>query len=91
MRIKKGLTSLVAFLVIALVGFILFLAIIKLGNLNVSNKLPSEAVIHDRQIDNLKTLGTSDSPADIAKDLDSTDLNSLDKELDQVSTDSKGL
>ncbi len=91
MQIKKGLTSLVAFLVVASVGFILVLAIVKIGKLNTSDALPSETMVHDRQIDNLKSLGTSDAPADIAKDLDDTDLNSLDVELNKVSEDAKDL
>ena len=91
MRNKEGLTSLVAFLVIASVGFILVLAIIKFGKLNEADTLPTEAVEYDRKIDNLKTLSTSDAPSDIQKDLDDTDLESLDTELDQVSKESKDL
>lgn len=91
MKSKSGLSSLVAFLIIASFGFIMVLTIIKLGKLDVVEDMPSQQINSDRRIESLQKQSTSDAPTDIQKDLDDTDLDSLDTDLDQAASESKDL
>lgn len=86
---RKG--SIVLFLILAVAAAALA-ALLIFGKIENNLPLDNTSVIgNDRQISNLKSLGTSDKVSDIQKDYDATNLNDVDVEMQQVSKDSEGL
>lgn len=86
---RKG--SIVLFLILAVAAVALAVLLI-FGKNGKNLPLNNNSVIgNDRQINNLKSVGTSDKVSDIQKDYDATNLKDVDVEMPQVSKDAEGL
>lgn len=77
-----------------LIGIIIIVLILVLGGIYYAGKtepnpeveITAEEILNepDPLIENLNTVGTADDIASIEADLESTDINSLDAELDAI-------
>ncbi len=91
-KLRQGFSGLIIILVIAIIA----LAAIVAFSLFHSGKLTGQPTMHvtqpqDQQVKNLQSLSRSDSVSDIDKDVNSTDVGSLDAGLDQVNNDINSL
>ena len=91
-RLKSGNVLLIAVLFAAVVVFALIFAFF---NFNLGKKVtfsdPNPNVVEDEQIRNLNTLSDSDEVGAIEADINSTNFDNLDQEINQVDQDLSNL
>ena len=82
-NLKPGNVLLIAVLVAAVVVFALVFAFYNFG-LGTKQETGGPSVVRDEQVQKLETLSDSDEIGAIETDIDSTNLENLDQELNQV-------
>ena len=82
-NLKPGNVLLIAVLIAAIVVFALVFAFFNF-NLGEKAQTGESSVVKDEQVQKLETLSDSDEIGTIETDIDSTNLENLDQELNQV-------
>ena len=82
-NLKPGSILLIAVLAAAVVVFALVFAFYNFG-LGTKQEAGEPSVVKDEQVQKLETLSDSDEIGAIEEDIDSTNLENLDQELNQV-------
>ena len=89
-NLKPGNVLLIAVLIAAVVVFALIFAFYNFG-LGTKQETGEPSVVKDEQVQKLETLSDSDEIGAIETDINSTNLENLDQELNQVDQDLSGL
>ena len=89
-KFKKGFLALLIILAVAILGLAAAVAF-SLGKFRQQPLVQTPAVVQDKQVESLETLSGSDKVEDIDKEVNSTDIDSLDAGLDQVNSDLNSL
>lgn len=89
-NLKSGSILLIAVLAAAVVVFVLVYAFYNF-NLGKKEATGEPSVVKDEQVQKLETLSDSDEIGAIEADINSTNLENLDQELNQVDQDLSGL
>ena len=82
-NLKPGNVLLIAVLIAAVVVFALIFAFYNFG-LGTKQETGEPSVVKDEQVQKLETLSDSDEIGAIESDINSTSLDNLDQELNQV-------
>lgn len=88
MQTKKGFSTL---LIILGAAVVFIAAVLAFGVMSGKKETEKPKVAEDKQVEALKTLSTSDEVPDIEKDLNDTDLETLDVELLEIEKEVSGL
>lgn len=89
-KFKKGFSAILIILVVAIV-VLAAVVVFSLGKFGQQPAVQAPAVVQDKQVENLGILSGSDKVEDIDKEVNSTDIDSLDAGLDQVNSDLNSL
>ena len=89
-RLKSGNVLLIAVLAAAVVVFALIFAFFNFG-LGTKQETGVSSVVEDNQIQKLETLSDSDEIGAIEEDIQGTNLDNLDQEINQVDQDLSNL
>ena len=85
--VRKGFSTVFVIALVAVIGVVAVLAfgVFDVSKIKKTGEMPEQQV--DQQIKDLDNLSPSDELPDIEKDLNATNLEEVDSELDQIDKD----